>query len=310
MQQPQLTNRIFMVRPANFGFNSETSASNSFQENDLTCDPEKIKHRAAVEFNLVVSTLRREGINVLVIDDSPSPVKTDAIFPNNWITLHTNGTIVTYPMFSESRRFEIREEILSEFDQRFQVREIWRLEKEAKQGQFLEGTGSMVLDRDQRIAYACRSGRTNETLLSGFCDRMHYCPVLFDAADENGVPIYHTNVIMAVCTDFVVICLESIADLTQRNVLMKKIILSGKDILDISFGQVKQFAGNMLQLDREAAKPLVVMSAKAKSALTAEQLRFIKRDSDIVALEIPTIEKYGGGSVRCMLAEIFLQPKK
>ncbi len=312
MQQPHLTNRILMIRPANFGFNPETEQDNAFQINEIDCDSETIKQRAAIEFDSVVAALRRNGINVTVIDDTPNPVKTDAVFPNNWISLHTGGggTIITYPMMSNTRRLEIRDDILSEFDERFQVREIWRLEEEAEPDQFLEGTGSMVLDRDQRLAYACRSGRTNEDLLARFCKRMNYAAIVFDAADENGTPIYHTNVIMAVCDEFVVVCLESVRDLTQRNYLLKNIVFCGKDVLDISFAQVKQFAGNMLQLGRREGKPLIVMSTRAQTSLSAEQHRFIKHGSDILAVDIPTIETYGGGSVRCMLAENFLQPKE
>ena len=208
MRRQPFTDRILMVRPACFGFNQETSASNSFQQNDDSRSVNEISQRALVEFDNVVETLLAHQIDVYVVDDSPEPVKTDAVFPNNWISFHESGLLITYPMMAESRRIEIRDEILEDLAVHFRVKETWSMNREIQLG-ILEGTGSLVLDRQHRIAYACRSPRTEESAVRRFCDRLQYQPVIFDAVFSDGKPFYHTNVVMTVTEKHVVICLDS-----------------------------------------------------------------------------------------------------
>lgn len=301
----QTTHQILMVRPAQFGFNQETADSNSFQKNDTSLPTREISHQAIVEFDRVVETLMACGIDVYVIEDSPEPVKTDAVFPNNWISFHPSGTVVTYPMMSPARRNEVRADVLEDLTEYFAINEVWRLDQESSDV-FLEGTGSMVLDRQNRIAYACRSPRTDDSLLNSFCQRFDFTPALFDAVYSDGVPVYHTNVIMAVTGKHVVICLESIPDPEQRQQVTSTIENSGKTIVDLTLQQVGQFAGNMLQIGKPGERPLLVMSKSARDSLTEDQITVLEDESDILAFGIPTIEKYGGGSIRCMLAEIFV----
>lgn len=304
MSRNQITNQILMIRPAHFGANPETAASNAFQESAETADKESIAHLAIQEFDGIVAQLISRGLDVYLVKDTPSPQKPDAIFPNNWISFHQCGTLVVYPMMSASRRQEVRNDVIEEIGNHFKIPDVWRLDRESH-GEFLEGTGSLVLDRENRIAYACRSPRTSPKLLKRFCERLKFAPHLFDATDPNGQPIYHTNVMMALTQKYALVCTEAIPYPKQKEQLRQRLEKSGKVLLEISFDQVQRFAGNVLQLERPGEKPVLMVSAKAISSFNDEARSLLGEESEILCAEIPTIEKFGGGSIRCMLAEIF-----
>lgn len=309
MAKQQTTSNILMVRPANFGFNEETAQNNAFQTNDITLTQEQISQKACEEFDTFVSNLRERGINVIVAQDSPNPIKTDAVFPNNWITMHEGGTIILYPMFSKVRRLERDENIIQLIENQFDVTTKIHLEHYEGIGKYLEGTGSMILDRVNEIVYACKSMRTDISLLDEFCDIMHYKRVVFEAVDVNGQDIYHTNVMMALGETFVVICLDTIRDEAEKLNLIKHFDATGKEIVEISLEQMEKFAGNMLQVRNKNGETYLVMSEQAYYSLHPAQLNHIQRHTQIIFSDIKTIETYGGGSARCMLAEIFLIPK-
>ncbi len=306
-RQKQITHQRIMVRPARFGPNPETAASNAFQQSQLDLDAQTVRRKAIEEFDRAVDQLRDAGVDVMVVQDSPEPPKSDAVFPNNWISFHADGTVITYPMFAPSRRLEIRDDVIERIRQQFQVQRVWSLHDEVSSNRFLEGTGSLVLDHVHRIAYACRSVRTSAELVATFCDKMGFRPVLFHAADETGLPVYHTNVILALGTSFSVVCLESIRDGSERRLVERELTGSGKLMVVISFDQVKRFCGNLLQLARPEKPPLVVMSDSALRAFSEQQLAALSKESELMAISIPTIESYGGGSARCMMAENFLK---
>jgi hypothetical protein len=299
----QSTSSILMIRPVNFGFNEQTAGSNAFQ---VKAEGEHIHRQALQEFDNMVSKLLSEGIDVTVIEDTPSPATPDSIFPNNWISFHGDGTVYLYPMQAENRRAERRQEILENLGKGFNIEDIRDLSYFEKNGKFLEGTGSMVLDRDNMIAYACLSPRTNTEVLSKFCEMEGYSACCFHAADSNGIAIYHTNVMMCVGEQFAVICLESIEDQQERQQAISSLENSGKEIVDISFEQIAQFAGNMLNLKSKSGESLLVMSERAFNSLNAEQVQRLEKYSRLVYSPIETIENNGGGSARCMIAEIHL----
>ncbi len=304
----QFASAVLMIRPAAFGFNPETAESNAFQKTNSESCCQSIRDQAVVEFDAAIQTLRGRGVTVLVEDDTPEPKKPDAVFPNNWISTHEDGTVITYPMFSFSRRHEVRDTIIESMGRQFQINRHWRMEAAASKGEFLEGTGSMVLDRANRIAYACHSPRTSEGLLHEFCNRLGYSPVLFTAVDQNQSPIYHTNVMMSVLQDQVVVCLESIVNPTERETVAEAVESCGHSIITVTQSQLEKFACNLLQVGRQEQKPVIVLSTTALEALSESQRKKLSRDSEMVPLSIPVIEHFGGGSVRCMLAEIFLPP--
>jgi hypothetical protein len=298
-----------MVRPANFGFNEETAESNAFQTNDTSLSSEEINAQAVEEFDNMVAKLRSVGVNIHIIQDSPIPKKTDAIFPNNWVSFHDNGTIITYPMFSLNRRAEIREEILEEMKKDFVVNKRVQFNRFTKQNLFLEGTGSMILDREHRIVYACVSVRTEENLLRNFAEWADYEAVLFWAVDRGGLEIYHTNVMMAIGETFAIICIDSISKEADRTMVRSKLEETHKEIIDISYDQMLSFAGNMLQVRNDVGDTYLVMSQQAYKSLNNRQIEAIENHTNILTCQIDTIEKYGGGSVRCMMAEVFLPVK-
>lgn len=304
-----LTRQILMVRPANFGFNIETASNNAFQIKDLSLNSKEIAANAIVEFDGYVSKLRAVGIEVMVIQDSEKPIKPDAVFPNNWVSFHASKTMITYPMFSPKRQLERSAEVLKVIKNEFCVEREVNYESFENESIFLEGTGSMIFDREYKIAYACESVRTDKELFYKFCEENNFDPVLFQAQDKNGVPVYHTNVIMCVAHDFVVICMEAIKSKEEQEVLLEKFKKTGKEVLDISFDQVLQFAGNMIQLKNKDEEKYLVMSSCAYHSLTKQQLDFLSQKTKIVHAPLPTIEKYGGGSARCMIAEVFLNKK-
>ncbi len=305
-QEPPIASHILMVRPANFGYNEQTAASNAFQQQDNTLTPEAIQNQALAEFDQFVEKLQAAGVNIIVIEDTPQPKKTDAIFPNNWVTFHANGRIITYPMYAPVRRLERREEVVRQLMQQFGFQDWVHLENAEADNLFLEGTGSMILDRTNRLAYACISPRTDVALLRSFCEIAGYEPVAFRAVDGNGQDIYHTNVMMALGTAFVVICIDTVLDSSERTLLLEKFRQTDKEVVNITVAQMQAFAGNMLQVQTNMGEPLLVMSEQAYLSLTKEQIEQLKRHTNLLYSSLYTIEKYGGGSARCMMAEVFV----
>lgn len=296
-----------MVRPANFAFNEETAANNAFQSRGNNMNAVEMRQSAVREFDEFVKKLRDAGVNVIVADDSPEPAKPDAVFPNNWVTFHQEGFVVTYPMFAPTRRRERREEVIEElFQQGFSSKNRIHLEGSEPDNRFLEGTGSIIFDHQNRLAYACLSPRTDANLLEELCQKIGYQKVVFHAVDANGQDIYHTNVMMALGETFVVICLDSVRDSQERKMLEEKFAATNKEIVDISLEQMGAFAGNMLQVRNTAGDTILVMSEQAYRSLTPLQIKTLEAHTKLLYSPIETIETYGGGSARCMMAEVFL----
>jgi hypothetical protein len=309
MEKNQTTSSILMVRPSNFGFNTETAANNAFQVNDTSLSVAEIQQKAMLEFDNFVTILRGHGINVVVAEDSPLPVKTDAVFPNNWITSHGDGTMVLYPMNAPSRRLERAENVIEVVETQFSVKKVLHLEHYEDVPSFLEGTGSMILDRVNDICYACLSPRTDLSLLEEWCDIMKHECVAFHAVDGQGQDIYHTNVMMALGETFVVICMDTVRDEAEKRNLIEHFEATKKEIIGISIAQMLSFAGNMLQVRNDAEQTFLVMSKQAYDSLNDTQIAVIQKHTQIVYADIKTIETYGGGSARCMLAEMFFDKK-
>ncbi len=309
MEKHQTSSSILMVRPANFGFNTETAANNAFQVNDTSLTVAEIQQKAVAEFDNMVNILRGRAVNVVVAEEAKTPVKTDSVFPNNWITSHGDGTMIFYPMFAPSRRLERDDAVIKGIENQFVVKKHLHLEHYEEVGSFLEGTGSMILDRVQEICYACLSPRTELALLDEWCDIMHFKRVAFRAVDGNGQDIYHTNVMMALGETFVVICLDTILDQAEKLNLIKHFELTKKDIIEISLEQMMLFAGNMLQVRNDFDETFLMMSKQAYDSLNAPQIAHIQRHTEILFADIKTIETYGGGSARCMMAELFFEKK-
>lgn len=298
----QLTHKILMIRPAHFGFNPQTAASNSFQQQvDASLNPSAL---AIAEFDQMVGQLRANGIQVQVFQDLENITLPDAVFPNNWFSTHEGGIIYTYPMYAPIRRQERREDILSILEKEYKFTKRYSLEILEKEQQYLEGTGSMVLDRVNKIAYACLSPRTDIRALDTFAMLSQYKIVHFMARDKAGSLIYHTNVLMAIGQDFVVCCMEAVQD-DQREMLRKCFADTHKTIIEIDFDQMAQFAGNMLELINENHQRILVMSKSAFQCLKPTQIKALEARTKLLPISIPTIEKVGGGSTRCMIAEIF-----
>jgi len=296
-----LSSQLLMIRPVNFGFNTQTAGSNAFQQQS---SDDSIQEKALEEFDALVEKLRANGIDVLVLNDTPDPHTPDSIFPNNWISFHEDGSVVLYPMFAPNRRLERKRHLISEIQARFGKNKTVDLTVYEDEDKFLEGTGSMVLDRKSRIAYACRSPRTDEAVLNAFCTSMGYTAVVFNAIDEGGKPIYHTNVMMCVGDQYVVICLDSIRNPEEKNVAERTIRSTGKQIVPITYLQLKHFAGNMLQVQNRDGEKILVMSSQAFHSLTDEQKRTLSGFNRIIHSPLDVIESNGGGSARCMMAEV------
>lgn len=302
----QHSSHILMIKPVRFDFNSQTAVNNSFQTSSQ--DSEK-QSRALAEFIQFIVLLEKQGIDVTVVEDTAEPHTPDSVFPNNWISFHPDGRIVLYPMFAENRRLERKQHVLEAIQQKFLIRQIIDLTHFEKEGLFLEGTGSMVLDREHQIAYACLSPRTMEKPLAAFCAEMGYRSVSFTAVDANKEPIYHTNVMMCVADEYVIICLDCLPNETEKQTLIDSFRETGKEIIPISYDQVNHFAGNMLQVHNRGGEKWLVMSSQAYHSLTAGQITLIEKYNPILHSDIKTIETNGGGSARCMMAEIFLPEK-
>jgi hypothetical protein len=307
----QTTPHILMVRPANFAFNEETAANNAFQSRDQKLSGAEMRKQARTEFDRFVQTLRAEGIDVMVANDSASPVKPDAVFPNNWVTFHQEGTVVTYPMFAPTRRRERRRSIIEQvLLSGFRCDRRLNFEFNEKRNLFLEGTGSIIFDHQHRLAYACLSPRTDAELLEDLCKEIGYEKVVFHSTDGHGQDIYHTNVMMALGETFVVICMETIKNSQEYAQLESIFKKTGKQVIEISLAQMNRFAGNMLQVRNLKGQTYLVMSSQAFGALTPAQVAVIEQHTKILHSDIETIETYGGGSARCMMAEIFLDKVK
>ena len=307
----QTTNKVLMVRPVRFAYNEETATNNAFQKKDDTQGgAQTVEQQAVKEFDAYVAMLRDQGVEVQVLQDTEEPFTPDSIFPNNCFSTHIDvlpgtsvrqRTLVIYPMYARNRRDERGKLLKALMKEKFdKIVDLSILEPE---GKFLEGTGSLILDREHHIAYACVSPRTNPVALKIWADEMNYRYVLFDGTDDNRQPIYHTNVMMHVGSRYAIVCLEAIADQSQRQTVIDSLHTTGKEIVNISFDQMRQFAGNMLELRNSEGKKILVMSATAKHSLTSEQLSILEQDALIVAPDIHTIETAGGGSARCMIAE-------
>ncbi len=305
----QCTHCVLMVRPANFGFNPETAENNAFQVNDTSLEIDEIKASAIREFDQMVALLSSHGIEVVVVQDSVDPVKTDAVFPNNWFSTHNDGSVITYPMYSPNRRLERRDDILDLLSDQFRIENRISYAHYEDKNMILEGTGSMIIDRPNKLIYACISGRTDLELLEKFAEDIGYGAVAFTALDSDNVPYYHTNVIMAIGEDLAIICSESIENRDEREMVEQRLQTGGKEILRISRDQVLHFCGNMLQVNGKDGAKNMVMSSEAYEHLTPSQKNQIEKYCRIIYSPLPTIEKYGGGSARCMMAEIFLEKK-
>lgn len=303
----QYASHILLVRPAASAYNLETAHSNAFQR-QLDLDVKVAVRRARQEFDEFANGLKREGVDVIVVDDTSSPAKPDAVFPNNWVTFHEDGTVILYPMCAPSRRLERRGDVVEALRKDFRVTEVLDLSRFEEEGRFLEGTGSMVFDHLSKIAYASLSQRTDKNLFLTVCERLKYQPVYFHALDRSGKAIYHTNVMMCLGEGFSIICLDSIADAAERQAVEESLEHSGHKVIPITLEQVGHFAGNMLAVRNAPGEVLLVCSRQAADSLTPEQKSQISVYARLVPLAIPTIESLGGGSARCMMAEVFLQP--
>jgi hypothetical protein len=302
MPEPQSAPAVLMVRPASFGFNPQTAESNAFQH---ALQPRE--DEALVEFDAVAAALRGAGIEVLIAADTAAPPKPDAIFPNNWVSFHHDGTIALYPLLAPNRRAERREDIL-EFVLReggFRASRSVDFTHHERDGKYLEGTGSLVLDREHRVAYACSSPRTHLDVLGDFSQRLDYEVLSFDALDGSKKPIYHTNVLMAVGSRFAVVCAEALPNPSHRDAVLAKLQVTGHEIIAITRAQMRKFAGNVLELAAPDG-PLLVLSRTAFGSLNPSQLMRLEAHTTLLPVALPHIETIGGGGVRCMLAEIHL----
>lgn len=306
----QCTDAVFLVRPAAFGFNAETAATNTMQSAGALSSAEAQGH-AVAEFDAMVAALRSEGVQVCVVGDTRDPVKPDAVFPNNWVSWHADGTVVLYPMQAVSRRAERRREIVDQVASAtgFKVARTIDLTAHEREGRFLEGTGSLVLDHVERVAYACRSPRTDERVLGEWCETMGYTAEVFDASDRGGVPLYHTNVVMGIGRSFAAIGADCVARADRARVLAR-LAASGREVIELTREEIEAFAGNLLELGSwdEALGDcgVLVLSATARAQLAPERFARLAACTDsVLAVPVPTIERLGGGSVRCMIAEVF-----
>lgn len=306
----QTTNNILMIRPVSFRMNEQTAVNNFYQKELDNMSAAEIQNKALEEFDTFVEKLRVVGVNVIVIEDIKIPDTPDSIFPNNWISLHRDGTVALYPMFAENRRLERREDILDKLEENgFEIKNIVDYTSAEDDNIFLEGTGSLLLDRVNRKAYCALSPRANEDLFIEFCEDFEYTPVLFHAYQSvkgGRELIYHTNVMMALTENIAIVCLNAIDDKNEQKKLIKHLKEDGKEIVKISEEQVSSFAGNMLQVAGKNNERYIIMSEAAFKCLNMDQIKMIEKFSTILYSNLDTIETSGGGSARCMMLEVFL----
>ena len=305
----QLTNHILMIRPAQFRMNEQTAVNNYFQA-EAGMTPEAVEKKAQEEFDTYVSVLREKGVQVSVVQDTLDPDTPDALFPNNWVSFHQDATVALYPMFAENRRLERREAVLEILEEDgFIIDQVMDYTAAEDSGIFLEGTGSLILDRIHKKAYCALSSRADEELFIEFCEDFEYTPVIFTAnqtVEGKRLPIYHTNVMMCLAETFAVICSDSIDDKKARKAVLNHLKEDGKEVIAISEVQMHSFAGNMLQVLGSNETPYLVMSTTAYESLQPDQLSKIRKHCEIIHADLSTIETCGGGSARCMMAEVFL----
>lgn len=308
----QTATDVMMIRPVAFAGNPQTRASNAFQQVESESEGAAVQAAALREFDELAAALERAGVTVHTFDDTPEPHTPDSIFPNNWVSFHADGTVVLYPMLAENRRLERRLDLIEALsvNHGFHATRVIDLTRHEHTGRYLEGTGSLVLDRIHRVAYACVSPRTDLDVLGDFAQQLDYDIVAFEAHDADGKAIYHTNVLMSVGERFAAVCLSAIRE-DEREGVLSQLRGTGRAIVDLSLQQMNAFAGNMLELGSSLTGGVVAMSRQAHDALTAEQRSTLETSAGpIVVAAIPTIERLGGGSVRCMLAELHLPKKK
>ncbi|GHE61808.1 citrulline utilization hydrolase CtlX [Roseivirga thermotolerans] len=299
----QAAAKIMMVRPAHFGYDPSTAETNSFQQTEGAEQQYAIQRQAVEEFNGAVATLRATGIDVVVIDDTDEPKKPNAVFPNNWVSFH-DGRVILYPMLAENRRWERRMDLLDELAEAgVPVKEVIDISKYEAEDKFLESTGSVVIDYENDLAYACLSSRTHKDVLNKLCELNGYEPVLFESFNKEGVPVYHTNVVMCIASKYAVICAESIRE-DQRFDVLQTLKTTGHEVVEITMDQMYGFAGNMLEVENQQGESVLVMSQTAYDSLTEAQIQCLSAHSKIQTVQIPTIEKFGGGSVRCMMCRV------
>jgi hypothetical protein len=306
LHESQIASAVLMIRPARFGVNAETAPTNAFQRNSVeVSDPQAL---AVQEFDVLVAALRKLGVHVEVFEDSPEPWTPDAVFPGNWVSFHADGSVYLYPLLAQNRRWERRLDIIEALQSQrgYQVRQIEDLSAAELDGRYLEGTGSLVLDREHRVAYACLSPRTDIKLLREWAARLEYEAVAFRAADGSGTPVYHTNVMMCIGDRFALLCLASIHEVSERRRIQRRLEETGHEIVPITTQQMQEFAGNALQIGTRQGGSVLAMSMRAERSLTPTQRHAIEKYTRIVSSPVNTIEFCAGGSVRCMLAEIFL----
>lgn len=297
-----------MVRPAAFGFNEETAANNYFQTNP-GISKEALQQKALAEFDSMVQLLRNEEIDVLVIEDTKEPPKPDAIFPNNWLSTSPEGTVSVFPMYAPNRRAEKRDDILQQLARQFVVKDLQDWSEYEAEGRFLEGTGSMVIDHDNKMIYAAVSERTNLSVLEKYAATNNYQAIVFLATDKNGQPVYHTNVMMALGSAFCVLCEEAIEEEWELIAVRQLLESTGHNIIAITREQMHAFAGNMLEVKNKKGENILVLSQNAFNSLSIEQKELLETYAKLLPVAVPTIEQVEGGSVRCMMAEIFLEKK-
>lgn len=299
----QTSGTVLMVRPARFGFHAEAAQSNAFAHGAADGD----FSAALREFDRVVGALESVGVNVLILDDTPDPAKPDAVFPNNWVSFHADGTMVLYPMATAARRLERNPERLHALLQAsgFEVRQMVDLSFHERHGHFLEGTGSLVLDRPQRRAYANLSPRTDAAVIADFDDRLDFSTLLFEANDRAGRPIYHTNVVLSLGTAFAVLCTDAVAP-EFREVLVDEIETTGRTLIEVAYDQMRGFGCNVIELKGRGGGPVIALSCAARRSFTPEQLKLLESFGEFAEADIPTIEQVGGGSLRCMIADVHL----
>lgn len=302
-------NTILMIRPGAFGFNTETASDNLFQVKTGVSN-KVLQLNALAEFDNMVSRLRINGVDVRVIEDTATPIKPDAIFPNNWFSTSPNGKLFVYPMYAPSRRAEKRDDIIQTLKKQFIIKDFQDWSEFEAEGRYLEGTGSMVIDHDNKLIYAAISERTSIALLERFAAANRYQAIPFLATDKDGFPVYHTNVVMALGEQFCVICEEAIEEEWELIAVRQLLESTHHHIIPITRAQMHSFAGNMLELKNNNGEHLLVLSQTAYDALRKEQKQMLEAYTKLLPIAIPTIEQAGGGSVRCMMAEVFLEKRK